>query len=286
MEIGIGLPSTLRGAGRGELLEWARRAEARGFSTLGTIDRIVYPNHDPLIALAAAAAVTERIRLATTILVAPARANGAVVAKQAATLHALSRGRLVLGAAVGGREDDYAACGVPFGRRGRIFDEMLARWERIWSGEDFGVAGAIGPEAPGGRPRVIIGGTADAAFARAARHGDGWTAGNETPERFAQGRERAIAAWEAAGRDGAPHTIAQPYFALGERAGEAADRYLRDYYGHLGSYADWAVERAATDVATVRRDVREFAAAGCHELIFFPCDADPEQVDLLADAIA
>ena len=90
MEVGIGLPSTIPGTGRHQVLEWARRAEARGFSTLGTIDRIVYPSHDPLIALAAAAGVTERIRLATAILLAPTRANGAVLAKQAATLDVLS----------------------------------------------------------------------------------------------------------------------------------------------------------------------------------------------------
>ena len=64
MEVGIGLPATIPGVERRQLLEWARRAEARGFSSLGTIDRIVYPNYESLIALAAAAAVTERIGLA------------------------------------------------------------------------------------------------------------------------------------------------------------------------------------------------------------------------------
>src|SRR5918997_1481845 len=146
MEIGIGLPTTIPGAERHDVLECARRAEAAGFSSLGTIDRIVYPNYEPLIALAAAAAVTERIRLATSILIAPYRANGALVAKQAASLDRLSTGRLVLGVAVGGREDDYTASGVDFRTRGRRFEEMLDEWQRIWSGEEFGTAGAIGPE--------------------------------------------------------------------------------------------------------------------------------------------
>src|ERR687889_1634132 len=144
MDVGIGLPSTIPGTTREQLLEWARRAEARGFSTLGTIDRLVYGNYEPLMALAAAAAVTERIRLATTILIAPYRANAALVAKQAATLDHLSGGRLVLGVAVGGREDDYTASGVDFRARGRRFDEMLEQWSRIWAGEDFGTAGGIG----------------------------------------------------------------------------------------------------------------------------------------------
>ena len=70
MDVGIGLPSTIPGAGRA-VLEWARRAEARGFSSLGTIDRIVYPCQEPLIALAVAAGATERIKLMTAILLAP-----------------------------------------------------------------------------------------------------------------------------------------------------------------------------------------------------------------------
>ena len=119
MDVGIGLPSTIRGATREQLLEWARRAEARGFSSLGTIDRIVYGNYEPLVALAAAGAVTERIKLLTSVLLAPTRRSGALLAKQAASVDALSGGRLVLGVAVGGREDDFEVAGAEFGARGR-----------------------------------------------------------------------------------------------------------------------------------------------------------------------
>jgi alkanesulfonate monooxygenase SsuD/methylene tetrahydromethanopterin reductase-like flavin-dependent oxidoreductase (luciferase family) len=286
MDVGIGLPATIRGVERGQLLEWARRAEARGFSCLGTIDRIVYDNYDPLIALAAAAAVTERIRLATTILIAPYRANGALVAKQAASIDRLSNGRLVLGVAVGGREDDYEASGVPFRERGRRFDRMLDEWQRIWAGESFGTAGAIGPRPPRDRPTLVTGGTADAAFARAARYGDGWIMGGGTPDQFGQGAEKTRAAWKAAGRDDTPHLMSLAYFALGDRAEEAANAYLRDYYAFVGEYADMIAASAAKDAATVRRYVEGFAAAGCDELVIFPCDPDPGQVDLLAEAIA
>src|SRR4051812_49677732 len=135
MEVGIGLPATIPGATGEQVFEWARRAEARGFSSVGTIDRLVYPNYESLIALAAAAGVTERIRLATTILIAPYRANAALVAKQAATVDHLSGGRLVLGVAVGGREDDYAVSGGGFHTRGRRLDEMLVGGEPVWAGE-------------------------------------------------------------------------------------------------------------------------------------------------------
>src|SRR3954471_15908433 len=121
MDVGIGLPTTIPGVTGPQVLEWARRAEARGFSSLGTIDRVVYANYEPLIALAAAAAVTERIRLSTTILPATNRAHGRLLAKQAASIDALSDGRLVLGVAVGGREDDYEVSGVDFHTRGRRF---------------------------------------------------------------------------------------------------------------------------------------------------------------------
>jgi alkanesulfonate monooxygenase SsuD/methylene tetrahydromethanopterin reductase-like flavin-dependent oxidoreductase (luciferase family) len=286
MDVGIGLPATIRGVQGGQLLEWARRAEARGFSTLGTIDRLVYGNYEPLIALAAAAAVTERIRLATTILIVPYRANGALVAKQAATLDHLSNGRLVFGVAVGGREDDYEASGADFHARGRRFEEMLDQWQRIWAGEELGTAGAIGPQPPDGRPTLIIGGTADVTYERAARYGDGWIMGGGAPDQFRDGVAKLDAAWQAAGRAGAPRKMSLAYFALGDGATEAADRYLNHYYAFLGEIAGMIVASAATDAATVNQYIQAFSDAGCDELVLFPCSPDPDQVDLLADAIA
>jgi alkanesulfonate monooxygenase SsuD/methylene tetrahydromethanopterin reductase-like flavin-dependent oxidoreductase (luciferase family) len=285
MDVGIGLPSTIPGVERDQLLEWARRAEARGFSSLGTIDRIVYDNFEPLIALAAAAAVTERIRLATTILIAPYRANGALLAKQAASVDRLSNGRLVLGVAVGGREDDYTASGVDFRTRGRRFGEMLEEWRAIWAGESFGTAGAIGPRPPRERPTVILGGAADVVFERAAAYGDGWIMGGGSPDQFREGAAKLRQAWDAKGREGSPQTLALAYFALGDDAEQAADRYLRDYYAFLGEYAGMVADSAAKDAATVSQYVEGFAAAGCDELVLMPCDPDPAQVDLLADAI-
>src|ERR687884_906359 len=124
MDVGIGLPNSVRGVDRPGIVEWSRRAEQAGFSTLGTIDRLVYPNYESLVALAAAAAVTERVRLVTDILIAPLRSNTALLAKQAATVDALSGGRLMLGLAPGGRQDDFEVSGVDFRKRGRIFERQ------------------------------------------------------------------------------------------------------------------------------------------------------------------
>jgi alkanesulfonate monooxygenase SsuD/methylene tetrahydromethanopterin reductase-like flavin-dependent oxidoreductase (luciferase family) len=286
MDVGIGLPTTIPGVTGEQVLEWARRAEAREFSSLGTIDRLVYGNYEPLIALAAAAAVTERIRLATTILIAPNRANGALLAKQAATLDHLSGGRLVLGVAVGGREDDYAVSGVDFHTRGKRFEGMLAQWEHLWAGEPVEGGGVVGPQPPRGRPTLMIGGSADVIFERAARYGDGWMMGGGTPDAFKEGAEKLGAAWQSAGREGKPRTLALAYYALGDGAQDAAKSYLHDYYAFLGEYAGMIADSAATDADTIRGYVQGFEAAGCDELILFPCDPDPDQVDLFADVLA
>ena len=286
MDVGIGLPATIPGVEGAQLVEWARRAEARGFSSLGTIDRLVYGNYEPLIALAAAAAVTERIRLVTSILIAPYRRNGAHLAKEALSVDRLSGGRLVFGVAVGGREDDYEASGADFHRRGRDFDAMLDEWARVWSGASFGTAGAIGPSPVRDRPTLMLGGSNDRTYERAARYGDGWIMGGGTPDMLRGGKAKAEAAWQAAGRDGAPRIMALAYYALGDRAREAAEAYLGDYYAFLGDYASAIADSAATDADTVRGYVQGFAEAGCDELILFPCDPDPGQVDLLADVLA
>ena len=284
MDIGIGLPATIPGIERGQLLDWATRAETRGFSTLGTIDRVVYGNYEPMVTLGAAAAVTERIRLATNIMIAPLRANAALLAKQVATIEHFSGGRLTLGIAVGGRPDDYEASHVDFSGRGKAFDEMLDTFQRVWSGESFGTAGAIGPGLAH-RPRIVMGGTAPAVFRRMAEHGDGWIMGGGSPDQLRDGAATAREAWAKAGRDGAPRIMALAYFALGPNARDAADGYLRDYYAFLGDLADRIASSAAVDASTAAGYAEAFAAAGCDELIFVPCDPDPGQVDLLADAV-
>jgi alkanesulfonate monooxygenase SsuD/methylene tetrahydromethanopterin reductase-like flavin-dependent oxidoreductase (luciferase family) len=284
MEIGIGLPATVPGVTGEELIEWAQRADQSPLSTLGTIDRLVYPNYESLIALAAAAAVTKRIKLATCVLLAPLRSNHILVAKQAATVHHLSGGRLVLGAAVGGRADDFELSGIDLAGRGRVFDKQLETMKRVWAGEEKGYAGPVGPnlDVP---PQLIVGGSVDAAFHRAAKYGDGWMMGGGTPDQFRDSLTKLDAAWREAGRTDEPRKMALGYFALGDSADEDARAYLGDYYGWLGDdIAGMIVGGAAKNADTVRQYISAFEQAGADEFVLFPSSTDPDQVDLLVEA--
>jgi alkanesulfonate monooxygenase SsuD/methylene tetrahydromethanopterin reductase-like flavin-dependent oxidoreductase (luciferase family) len=279
MDIGIGLPNSVLGVDRRGIVDWAREAENAGFASLGTIGRLAYDNYEELVSLAAAAAVTEKVRLTTDILISPYRQT-ALFAKQAATVDHLSGGRLVLGLAVGGREDDFELAGVDFQKRGAIMDRQLEELQQLWKRD-----GDFGPRpANGERPSLLIGGQADAAFRRAAKYGDGWTLGGGTPDAFKQGAAKMRDAWQAEGRDGEPRTMALFYFSLGDNAEEDARHSLGTYYAWLGEYADQIVEGAAKSEDAIRERLAAFEEAGADEVIAFPSSADPRQVELLASA--
>jgi alkanesulfonate monooxygenase SsuD/methylene tetrahydromethanopterin reductase-like flavin-dependent oxidoreductase (luciferase family) len=279
MDIGIGLPNSVLGVDRRGIVDWAREAENAGFASLGTIGRLAYDNYEELVALAAAAAVTEKVRLTTDILISPLRET-ALLAKQAATIDNLSGGRLVLGLAVGGREDDFELTGADFGKRGATMDRQLEELTALWKREgDFGP-----PPANGERPSMLIGGQSDAAFRRAAKYADGWTLGGGTPEAFTENAKKLRDAWQAEGRDGEPRTLALFYFSLGPGAEEDARHSLGTYYSFLGDYADQIVQGAAKSEQEVRERLTAFDEAGADEVIVFPSSADPRQVELLAAA--
>jgi alkanesulfonate monooxygenase SsuD/methylene tetrahydromethanopterin reductase-like flavin-dependent oxidoreductase (luciferase family) len=285
MEIGIGLPNAVRGTDGRAIVEWARRAEDAGFSTLGTIDRVAYPNYESLVVLAAAAAVTERIRLLTSILIGPLRRTP-VLAKQAVSIDNISGGRLDLGLAVGGRADDYALVGADFERRGAMFDSQLEEMHELFAGAERGDGYPVVPEpVRDGGPRIIIGGQADVAFRRAAKQGAGWMQGGGGPDAFAQSLPSLERAWSEAGRDDEPAKLALAYVALGDTAEEDAKRSLGDYYAWLGEYADMIVDSAAKTPDAVKELVAAYEQHGCDELVLFPASGDPAQVDLLREAL-
>lgn len=280
MNVGIGLPNTTAGATRELILNWARQADEGPFTSLGVFDRIVYDSYEPLITLAAAAAVTSRVRLATTIIIGPLR-NAGMLAKAAASVDALSEGRLVLGLAVGARHEDYEAINVDYRQRGRVLSGQLGRMPNYWENESIGPFAAR-PEGP----EVLVGGLSDIAFARMARYADGYVHGGGPPRAFARAADKARAAWTDAARPGQPMLWAQGYFALGDDdVVEAGANYLRDYYAFTGPFAEKIAEGMLRTPQAIAQFVRGYEEAGCDELILFPTISDLSQLERLAEAI-
>lgn len=281
MRIGVGLPTSTPPLGarhRGpELLAWAARAEAGPFTSLGVTDRLVYDCTDPFVALTAAAAVTNRVRLVTMVAIGPIR-PAAVLAAQAASLDALSGGRLTLGVSLGARPDDYDAAGASWRGRGKLLSDQLAAMREIWEGESVGPR----PARPGG-PDLLVGGGSGAAFLRAARHADGYVHGGGPPRAFASAADRARAAWTDAGRPGEPQLWGQSYFSLADP--EAGAAFMRHYYAFTGPFAERVAAALLDSPKAVREQVAGYAEAGCDELVLLPATSDPSELDRLADAL-
>jgi alkanesulfonate monooxygenase SsuD/methylene tetrahydromethanopterin reductase-like flavin-dependent oxidoreductase (luciferase family) len=284
MEIGIGLPNPVPGTNGGTLVEWARRAEHMGFSSLATIDRIVYPSYDSLISLAAAAAVTERIGLMTNILIGPLR-NEVLLAKEAASVDRLSAGRLTLGLSPGGRRDDFTAVGNGFETRGAHLEHQIEVMTRVWRGEHLSETGQPSVPLPGKDVPILIGGASDKAVERAVKYGIGYTAGGGGPDMMAPIAEKVRRSWSESGREGKPRLVALSYFALGPEAQAGASRYLKDYYGFLGEWADRIAESAPTTPEALTGHAARFRDIGVDELILDPTISELDQIDRLADAL-
>jgi alkanesulfonate monooxygenase SsuD/methylene tetrahydromethanopterin reductase-like flavin-dependent oxidoreductase (luciferase family) len=285
MELGIGLPNAVPDTTGKQLTDFARAADEAGFSILGTIDRIVYPNFEALLSLAAAATVTERIRLMTSVMLGPLRKNAALVAKQMLTLDALAGGgRAVLGIGIGGREDDYEISRLDMSERGVWLDAALAEILKIWNGEGE-LESRVGPRPNADSPSLIVGGYVQASFERAAKFAEGWIQGGSGPDQFEEDSANLDAAWKAAGREGTPRKVALGYYSLGPDAEQNAQAYLTDYYAWLGEEtANMIASSAPKDADGIKGALQAFENKGCDELILFPCSPDPEQVTLLAEA--
>jgi alkanesulfonate monooxygenase SsuD/methylene tetrahydromethanopterin reductase-like flavin-dependent oxidoreductase (luciferase family) len=277
MEIGVGLPNAVPGADPAMVVEWARRADEGPFASLGTVDRVLYDNIEPMVALAAAAAVTSRVELVTCILIAPLRERS-TLAKQAISLDVLSGGRFTLGMAIGARGDDYGVNEFR-GHRGDRFTDQITELRALWDDR------RLTPSVAGrSRPRLLVGGGTGPAFARMARLSDGYVHGGGPARAFARAASQARAAWTDAGRPGEPELWGQAYYALGD-AGDTGRRYLLDYYAFTGPFAQRIADGLLTTALEVRELVGGYADAGCGHLILLPAVADPTQLDRLADVL-
>ena len=287
MQIGIGLPATIPGVKGQLVLDWARKADAGPFSSLAMLDRMVFPNYEPLATLAAAAAVTQRVRLMTTVLITTLR-NAGILAKQAATIDALSNGRLTLGLGVGAREDDFRAAPAAFRNRGKHFEQELDLMNRIWSGQavDEGIGPVGPPPVQQGGPELLIGGYTPAAVQRVGRWGKGFIAGGAGPEFALRLYRIAEESWKAAGKSGKPRFVTCMYFGLGADAAERAGAYIRTYYSFLGPAAEQRANAIPSTPEMVKQAIETFIDIGADELILWPCIPDLEQVDLAAELIS
>ena len=241
MQLGIHLPHAGEQATPALIRRHAIRAEALGFDDVWVSEHIIVPRkefprsplfYDPVVTLSYVAAVTERVRLGTTVLVLPMR-HPLPLAKELATLHNLSDGRLILGAGVGWLEPEFAALGVPFKERGRRMDEGIAMMRAVWTQDPVTFEAKYIPAKivdmtmtpqPISHIPLWIGGSSDAALKRTVAHRR-WLA--RQPRDAGRGRaDREAAARGAAG--GVHHLDADAVERQGSgRAARSARRRTR-----------------------------------------------------------
>jgi alkanesulfonate monooxygenase SsuD/methylene tetrahydromethanopterin reductase-like flavin-dependent oxidoreductase (luciferase family) len=291
MQIGLTLPTMVANLDRPTILEWMQRIDAGPFSSLAAGERIAFPNQELMVTMAAAAAVTTRVRLVTTIVILPMH-SAPLIAKQAATLDVLSGGRLTLGLGVGGRDEDYRAVGASFARRVTRLAEQVSVMRAVWRGEQVVPnVNPIGPRPvqPGG-PDLLIGAMLPGSIRRAAEWADGVTGWSFKPDPVeVAGTFRMVAdAWKEAGRTTRPRLVTGFWFALGKNGREQMDAYVRSYLGNFGDSVAGAIAKgiAATSAAAVRDACRALADVGTDELILVPTTADLDEIDRLEELIA
>ncbi|MFM9441101.1 TIGR03619 family F420-dependent LLM class oxidoreductase [Streptomyces acidiscabies] len=201
MKLQVVLPNEAAGADPRQLADLARQAEALGYDTAWLPDHILPPGEygpvyggvlEPLVTMGWLAAATTRIRFGTSVLVLPLR-SPFVVAKQVATLHRLSGGRIALGVGIGWDEREFTAVGADFRSRAARTDEAIALLRHLFragrgpfEGRWYGFERGVFEPRPDGPVPVMTGGVTDAALRRAARYADVWQGVGLDPAAFAE----------------------------------------------------------------------------------------------------
>jgi probable F420-dependent oxidoreductase len=253
----------------------ARAAEAAGFESLWGGEHVVLPDPqtppspmaphepilDPLISLAYCAAVTTRVKLGTGIIILPQR-NPLVVAKQFASVDALSGGRLIVGLGVGYLEAEFRALGAPFEDRGPVTDEYLAAMRAIWTqpkpsyqGRFVSFANVQAHPQPAQRPLpVVTGGRTPPAFRRAVRHANGWYGFALDPDGTQRALEGLRAAADTTPRDPALGALE---ISITPGRGVGVDAATCGKYAALGVHRIILMPPAKLDVAGLERYVED-----------------------------
>jgi probable F420-dependent oxidoreductase len=278
MKIGISLYNNQGIEDVHALVDLAVRAEALGFDSVWAHDHVFNvghvldrigrrPYYEPLTLLTYVAARTERVRLGTSVLVLPYH-HPIRLAKAAATLDVLSRGRLILGVGVGAIEQEMQALGVPFKERGAFSDEAIAVMRTLWREEEPRFDGRYShfagmPFSPKPAQRsipLVIGGVSPAAIRRAARLGDGWQPLGLSPDALKAGMATLEQEARAHGRDAAAIPVAIAMTLGTGRPGRATLGTTPDEIARAAkTYADLGVD--ALLVSSVTSDPAQARAA-------------------------
>lgn len=273
----------------------AKRCEEIGLDSLWVIDRIVYDNLEPLTFLSAAAAVTERIRIGTSVLLAGIR-HPVHLAKSAATLDFISAGRLTLGIGFGSRENDFRATNTPFEGRGSRAEEAIKLVKRLWTEEGVTHKGrffhvenlTIGPrpiQSP--HPPIWMGGSAESVLKRVGRMADGYVCGSSAIPELPSTWEKISAYAKAAGRD--PKKIekaALNFIAIDDdkaKAIEVCAAYLNRYYGKVRLDIEKNFVVGAPGACAEK--IRSIFSGGLETLILGMATPDLRQLDLLGEKV-
>ena len=288
MKLGIGLPNTMsHEIDRSLMLDWARLADEAGFDVLGTIDKPNYDAWEPLATLAGVSGVTERIRLATTILQLPNR-NEVLVAKQAAVIDQLSAGRLVLGVAQGGREDDYDVLGADYAGRSTRFERQVERIREIWqdaqtADREHGVLGPAPVQRPA--PRIWAGASTPKAVERALGVADGFLYGTAGSAAMAERTPGIRQGFAAIGKPDAT-VVGLAYVAVGDdpqKALEEGTHHVLRYYGQLWTEPGNLVHHGPA--SKLAEEISAYERAGIDVLIVVPQIPSLDQFAQLAEHV-
>jgi alkanesulfonate monooxygenase SsuD/methylene tetrahydromethanopterin reductase-like flavin-dependent oxidoreductase (luciferase family) len=284
------MPYMERDYARATTLEWCRRIDAGPFSSLSCGERITSHTQDMRIVLAAAAALTSRVRIMPSLYVLPMHPP-VLAAKEIATLDVLSGGRVTVTVGVGGREPDYRALGQPFERRHERLDAAVAQMRRIWAGEPpFAGADPVGPTPvqPGGPP-ILAGAMRPKAIRRAAAWADGiygWSM-DSSPQPVEQQFGLARAAWSDAGRQ-RPRLVTGFWFSLADDADAKLRKYVYEYLridGEASAHAMASQMKACTPDA-IRSALDAIEALGADECLLVPATLEIEEVERAAELVS
>ncbi len=291
MKISICLPYMKPGLDRATILQWCRLVDQGPFHSLSCGERITGPTLEMRNVLAAAAAVTERVRIVPSLYVLPMH-NAVWAAKELATLDVLSGGRVTVTVGVGGREYDYRAVGASFARRFQRMDDQVAEMRRIWAGEaPFEGADPVGP-APvqAGGPPILAGSMGPKSIQRVSRWADGLYgfAMNGEQEVMRYFFDSADRAWEESGRDRPPVKAGGFWYSLADNAQQRLQDYVFDYLRIAGEGEARNTARSMTRHTpdAVMAAIDDIEATGCEELFLVPATADLSELERTIDLLS